>query len=381
MKPETFEGRTTAEALSKIKQRLGPDAVILNTRTYSRGGVLGRGAERIVEITAARDAGALQAAPRAGGHARTSGGVADQLSSLSAQVAQLHGAVAELLGGAHREGDRSVPEACRSIYRKLIRAQVADELASDLVRRVHAELHGRDRTDPSKIRARLASFVESMLPVAPPPKPKAGGGPTVLSFVGPTGVGKTTTVAKLAANYQLRDGRRVGLITLDTSRVAAVEQLRIYADIINVPLRVVRDPDEMRAALDDLRTCDFVLIDTAGRSQNDRAGLEELRRLLQVQEPDEIHLVLAGTCAAPVIARTMERFASLGVNRVILTKLDEAVGFGVVLDCLRSTAIQLSYVTTGRRVPDDIRGGGEVPVTRWILDGLDDLAGAAAAAT
>jgi flagellar biosynthesis protein FlhF len=379
MKPETFEGRTMAEVLSQVKQRLGPDAVILNTRTYSRGGVLGRGAEQVVEITAARDAGVLQAAPRAGGRSRTSGGVADQLSSLSAQVAQLNGAVAELLGGARQEGGGSVPEACRSIYQELIQAQVAEELAEDLVRRVHAELHGRDRANPNKIRARLASFVESMLPVAPPPKVRAGGGPVVLSFVGPTGVGKTTTVAKLAANYQLRDGRRVGLVTLDTSRVAAVEQLRIYADIINVPLRVVREPDEMRGALDDLRACDLVLIDTAGRSQNDRAGLEELRDLLEVAEPDEIHLVLASTCARAVIARTMERFAPLGVNRVVLTKLDEAVGFGVVLDCLRSTAIQLSYVTTGRRVPDDIRAGGDVPVTRWIFGGLEELAGTAAA--
>lgn len=387
-----------AETLADVKRRLGPDAVILNTRTFTRGGVLGRGREQVVEITAARETSALWYAPRAGGSARRTEAaaavngpgaprphrispMANELTALSSQVAELNAAVTELLHGARRNNAASVPDECRGLYQELLQAQVADELAEDLVRRVHAELPGSDRADPNKVRQKLASFVESMLPVAPPALPKPEGGPAVLAFVGPTGVGKTTTVAKLAANYQLREGHRVGLITLDTCRIGAIEQLRTYADVIDVPLKVVRDPGEMDAALSDLRSCDFILVDTVGRSQNDRTGLAELGRMLQVAAPDEVHLLLAGTSAASVITRALERFASLGVNRVILTKLDEAVGFGVILNCLCSTKLQLSYVTTGQRVPNDIRRGGDAPLARWILDGIDAEPGTLAPAT
>ncbi len=120
----------------------------------------------------------------------------------------------------------------------------------------------------------------------------------MVALVGPTGVGKTTTIAKLAANFRLRDGIRMGLVTVDTYRIAAVEQLRTYAEIIDLPMKVVTSPREMRRALEELQGLDLILIDTAGRSPRDELKIQELKSLLNEAQVDEVHLVLSLTVAA-----------------------------------------------------------------------------------
>ena len=136
----------------------------------------------------------------------------------------------------------------------------------------------------------------------------------VVALVGPTGVGKTTTIAKLAANYRLREKRRVGLITVDTYRVAAVEQLRTYADIIDLPMEVVATPREMREAVARMGHLDLVLMDTAGRSPRDEVKIQELKSMLSEAEPDEVHLVLSSTAGAKSLIGTAEKFADVGTT-------------------------------------------------------------------
>jgi flagellar biosynthesis protein FlhF len=179
-------------------------------------------------------------------------------------------------------------------------------------------------------------------------------------------VGKTTTIAKLAAQYGLRMQKRVGLITIDTYRIAAVDQLRTYAEILNVPLKVVLSPTELGAALEELRDCDLVLVDTAGRSQNDAIRLNELRRFLTQAKADEIHLVLSTTNSQANLVQSAERFCKLGVDRIIFTKLDEAVGFGVILNVLRRVDRKLSYLTNGQEVPEHLEVGCSIAVADLI---------------
>ncbi|MEM9167765.1 MAG: flagellar GTP-binding protein, partial [Planctomycetota bacterium] len=180
---------------------------------------------------------------------------------------------------------------------------------------------------------------------------------------------KTTTLAKLAARAKLRHGRSVGLITTDTYRIAAVEQLRTYAEIIGLPLKVVADPSEMPEALESMATLDEVLIDTAGRSQHDTERLTELRSYLDQADPHETHLVLSCVASDAVLARAAERFGALGPNRLLMTKLDEAVELGVLLGLLSKVGAPLSYVTTGQEVPDDIEPAGAERLARQILAG------------
>ncbi len=188
-------------------------------------------------------------------------------------------------------------------------------------------------------------------------------------MIGPTGVGKTTTIAKLAANLKLRQNRKVGLITIDTYRIAAVEQLRTYAQIIHVPLRVVMTPDELSAAIDEMDDLDAILIDTAGRSQRNVERLDELKEFLDAAAADEVHLVLSTTANVKNLQAAMDRFGSLGANKLILTKLDEAVSFGMILSIVKRMDAALSFVTTGQDVPDDIEVGQGRRLAQRILGG------------
>jgi len=183
-------------------------------------------------------------------------------------------------------------------------------------------------------------------------------------------VGKTTTIAKLAAAFKLRQKQKVGLITIDTYRIAAVDQLRTYANIIGVPLKVVLTPTELVAAMKDMADCDTVLIDTAGRSPTDQLKLNELSNFIAAAKPTEVHLVLSSTTTQEAMEAALERFSTVRADpapHIIFTKLDEAVSFGVLLNVARTASKVLSYLTTGQDVPDNIEVGQPRRLARLIL--------------
>lgn len=255
-------------------------------------------------------------------------------------------------------------------YLHLLEQDVSRELANDIVEKVRAALSAEQLADPAKVRAAVSSHLESLLPFdasAGQWSPSRRGDPRVIALVGPTGVGKTTTVAKMAANYKLKGQCNVGLITIDTYRIAAVDQLRTYADIIGVPVHVVLSPQELQEAIHRCAGCDVVLIDTAGRSQRDDDKLEELASFITAARPDEVHLVLASTCARQVVLDTVDRFSKIDIDRVIFTKLDEAVTLGVVLSAVNKINKRLSFVTTGQDVPHQIETGRAASIVARML--------------
>jgi flagellar biosynthesis protein FlhF len=180
----------------------------------------------------------------------------------------------------------------------------------------------------------------------------------IVALVGPTGVGKTTTVAKLAAGFRLESRRRVGLLTIDTFRIAAVQQLRAYAEIMDLPMEVVERPEQMKPALDRLADTDLVLIDTAGRSPRSDARIDQLVELLRCAQPDETHLVLSCTSSAASIQAAIQGFSPVRPTAAILTKLDETPQTAVVISAVVANddfqGMPLSYTTNGQQVPDDI---------------------------
>jgi len=244
-----------------------------------------------------------------------------------------------------------------------------------LLQQLRRELNPQQLADRAIVNARLGAYIEAMVPAGGPVICDRSDRAKVVVLVGPTGVGKTTTIAKLAASFRLREHRSVALVTIDTYRIAAVDQLRTYAQILDVPLKVVLTPDEFRDVLAGLRSHDLIFVDTAGRSQNDTIKLNELRRFFESAKPDEVHLVLAGNCSHKVMLSAVRQFGSLGIDRVIFTKLDESVGFGVVLSVIKQVDAKLSYLTTGQDVPDDIEVGSGRRLAQLIL-GSPDLAGA-----
>lgn len=359
MSLKTYQARSMSEALQRVKDDLGRDAVILNTRSFKRGGVLGWGAQRMVEITASHtdQVAELAVAPAekpVSERARTpeiTSRAADvgMIASLRDDMASMRQSIEAVLRETRAGRHSAVPTELVETYSRLIAGQVADDLARELL----SELRP-GAGDASAVRQALMDRIAAMVPTSGSLARREDGRSYVVALVGPTGMGKTTTLAKLAANARLRDQRRVGMITIDNYRIAAVEQLRTYASILEIPLRSVSNVEEMRAALEDLSACDLILIDSAGRSPNDEPRLEELGALLDAAGADEVHLVLSSTHSEAAAVRAVEQFRRLGADRVVYTKLDEAVGFGVVLNVLRKVGLRVSYVTNGQSVPNDI---------------------------
>lgn len=263
------------------------------------------------------------------------------------------------------------PDPLTEAYAELIAQEFSRDLAGRVIASLESSLDEAERRDPRMVRRAMLAEIADLVPTeesieAVVPR---DGRPRTIAFVGPTGVGKTTTLAKIAATLTLRDGLKVGMVTADTYRISAVDQLRTYADILEVPLEVAGDSDSMREALARCEGLDAILIDTPGRSQNDTDSLNELRAIMDAARPHETHLVLSGTAAERVLIREAEAFAALGPDRVVLTKLDEAVAFGMLVSVVRRIGRRISWVTTGQEVPSDVERATGTRLAGMVLGG------------
>ncbi len=299
---------------------------------------------------------------------------ADELDSIRRTVGRVlvdGGVTLGAAAGATEAIETGVADPLASAYASL----VAQELSRDLADRVVASLEtGLDldaRRDPAKVRAAMLAEIADLVPTEESlesTRPRDGR-PRTIAFVGPTGVGKTTTLAKIAATLVLRDKVRVALVTADTYRISAVDQLRTYADILGARIEVAGDAAAMREAIARCGDVDAILVDTPGRSQNDADRLAELRGIVDAARPHETHLVLSGTASERVLLREAEAFSSLGPDRVVLTKLDEAVAFGMLVSVVRRIGRRISWVTTGQEVPRDIERATGSRIADLVLGG------------
>jgi flagellar biosynthesis protein FlhF len=383
MKIRTFRASSMHEALAMVRRELGPEAAVLHTREVRPRWLNWLPGPGQIEVTASRGVNVpsrlparlqpkpeeLPAAPPAANPPPRVAADNSLNHHVQGQLSTLQSMVKDLCRRSKCGGRDDWPEELFRLFTELLDAELGEDTARELIESVRNDPRIAGITDPRLLKARVTEMIENDIRVAGPIMITPGRC-RLAALIGPTGVGKTTTIAKLAANFRLKEKRRVGLITVDTYRIAAVEQLRTYADIIDLPMHVVSTLREMRETIKQMSHLDLILLDTAGRSPKDEVRIQELKAFLGEAGADEVHLVISSVAAARTLQQTAERFAAAGATAMILTKLDEATGLGNVLPLVRSSGLPISYLTDGQNVPDDIQTADARRLAATIL-GVD----------
>lgn len=290
-----------------------------------------------------------------------------QMKELMKQIttAQLHSAEAE-------SAAVSLPVPFERYRERLVQQEVRPDLAQLIAEEAAARIASESTDSITDLDARRA-VREGLLAILT----KEGIEPLrqetrIAHFVGPTGVGKTTTIAKLAAEQVLRHKRNVGFITADTYRIAAVEQLRTYANILNVPLEVVFSAMDMKKAFERLSDRDLIFMDTAGRNYRNEMAVSEVHSMLRSDETRETFLVLSLSMKYIDMRAVTDNFNKFGLEKVLFTKSDETSTFGSMINLLHDYSLTLSYITNGQMVPDDICAANADQLVEQMLGGAAD---------
>jgi flagellar biosynthesis protein FlhF len=398
MKIKKYVAKTMREALIAIRGELGEGAIILKTRKLPGKGFPFSGAD--IEVTAAIDDGAIPqpafpeinvkgaiplCVPETGVYNRPrSSCIVDmaepvaikawrpptfktdghrgaplsktidkderELTGLKEDIRQLTDLVKTVVKNGGKKVEGGFNGGWAVLYKRLVDSEVKPIIAAHLIERM---VDGEAEPANGGAGGNMVEFLKNHFPSSGPIKCKKNG-PRIVAFVGPTGAGKTTTIAKLVAHCCLGKKRSVSIITADTYRIAAIEQIRAFADIVKVRLHVVFTPAEVKAALAACVNDDLVFIDTAGRSRRETEHLSELKTMLDAIHPDEIHCVVSATTKDSDLLATVERYSRIGANRLLFTKLDETMHVGNVFNTVSETRMPASFFTFGQSVPDDI---------------------------
>ena len=429
-----FRAATFDEAYQKMVRALGDDALVINTAEVTEGGILGLGGRKVIELTATppvqgrlaaarrpsliekryaaqgatlgsdetmndtiayfrqvvsdaqarmavgkglqplvspplrRDKpGSILPFPRGADSARDTEGVQRELQEMR-----------QLLQALVKESpDAVMPAEFLPHYHALLERGVARAVAASLVAAVLRESDPSVLRNPRVFRERLRMEMHKRISVTRGIQLVRGRRRTV-ALVGATGVGKTTNLAKLAALFAVQERAPVGLITMDTYRVAAPEQLRVYANIMGLPMRITNDAAELTYALNAFREYDLVLMDTAGGSQFNQEQIRELKSLLDIARPDEVMLVLPANMQVEELRSVVESFRCTNPTSLLFSKLDETRRYGALFSIAVEANLPLSYFSVGQNVPDDIELATPSKTAKLLLEDSDSRVGSSA---
>ena len=390
MQIKKYEAVDMQEAIKLIKSDLGPDAVILSTREIRRGnGIFGMFSRQVVEVVAARDytekvkdrvSAAYQAQVSVKDNVASeeflkaevnkiradSAGTPVELREVRTEIGVLKSYVQELLRSGENEQLKGLSDHLVFFYRKLLSGGIDITLSGRIVRILDARLTEEQKNNFEQINRLGYELIQKQIKVSGPVY-NIEKGQKLAVFVGPTGVGKTTTIAKIAARYTLVDKKKVALVTFDTYRIGAIEQLKIYAKILGVPVDVVLTPEELPKAVEKRKDADIILIDTAGRNHKDSEYIKEIKEMWTQKLKLDCYLVLSSTSSDGVLADILNQFKEIPVDALLFTKLDETDKFGTMFNAMIKAQKPLSYLTTGQRVPEDIELAAPERLSRLIL--------------
>ncbi len=397
-----YTAATETEAVLKAREDLGAGAVVLNVKVIKQRGLARLFKKDYVELTAAleekelaqtvneKKPTAMQSSVPQTEHFNA---VVDNDNSIEKKLDSLHNLLKDQINkNAEVQAPKPEPEPVKAqeaaaqtpekenssnfkflklIYNKLLDSEVNEKLANIIIDEIDSSLKKESNID-SII---SAVYQKIVLKLGEPSLISEENGLNVIFFMGPTGVGKTTTIAKLASAFKLNKKRKVAMITADTYRIAAVEQLNTYAGIMDVPVTVIYSPSELVDAIKEYQDYDMIFVDTAGRSHRNSeqlAELEDMYKLLEEAEMDirtEKYLVLSATTKYRDLVNIAEAYKNISEYKLLFTKLDETSAYGNILNLRHITGASLSYTTCGQNVPNDIEPTDVQGLSKHLISG------------
>ncbi|GAA4654691.1 flagellar biosynthesis protein FlhF [Anaerocolumna aminovalerica] len=421
-----FQGNTETEAIMLAKEELGKDAIVMNIKTITPKGIYKLFRSPIVEITAAMDDTNLPSVEKKElvsekTSPKFSAYVKDNLSDIlqedkensttveTSAIEKKLNSLQELLEKQLNESrteqredhtgqwedhtkqwephtkqwgekedikadEKETANKNLSLIQLVYNQLLHNEVDEKFINQILGEIENKYKKDTTLDNLLANVYQKIILKLGQPKTIELEENKTkVIFFIGPTGVGKTTTIAKIASTLKLNKKAKVAMVTSDTYRIAAVEQLRTYANILSVPMQVIYTPEEMETAREEFKDYDVVLVDTAGRSHKSAEQRTDLDKLIHSVEEDvrEVYLVMSATTKYADLVRITEAYSEIANYRVIFTKLDETGSIGNVLNIRMLTGADLSYTTCGQNVPDDIGKLDTQETAKQLLGGSD----------
>ena len=399
-----YQARTEKEAIMLANEELGKDAIVMNIKSISPKGIYKLFRKPIVEITAAIDDNISYKSEKSKtlsqtGHTATAKVKNDDIidepvkgngqeeytdsfnsapSAIELKLNNLQNLIEKQMIGKEKDErdkmDTNEAEGNKSliyiqlIYNQLINSDVDEKYANTIL----AEIDSSVKKDVTMDNI-LASIYQKIILKLGQPKliTTEGKTPRFIFFIGPTGVGKTTTIAKIASKFKINEKVKVAFLTADTYRIAAVDQLRTYATILGVPLKVVYTDEEIKQAVDEFTDYDLVFVDTAGRSHRNKDQRDDIEALISAIDEDkrEVYLVLSATTKYQDLVKITEAYKDITNYSLIFTKLDETTTIGNIFNIRMLTQAPLSYATYGQNVPDDIEKIDPQSIAKQLLRG------------
>jgi flagellar biosynthesis protein FlhF len=379
MQIKRFEAKDMKTALRLIKKELGSDAVILSARSLKKENkIIGRVTTLGVEVTAAVDgshhpaelkpvlnASALNSYNR---NAASGLGMLPKRNfrqSVGSRKKTLYGRKQPLQpADTTRSGKEDL---LADVFQHLLSQEVKRDIANDIIDALKAAYPGGGRFDTTEqVISRISNILKQRRNGAETQHRKKSGC-QVVAVVGPTGVGKTTTVAKLAARHAIEHNKNVAIISLDSDRVGASEDLKVYAKAIGVPIKAAATPSAFNAAVNEFRQFDTVLVDTSGFNPKKQEQIDDLKACLNMIDGIETHLALSTMTKEGDLLNTLRCLNTLDVQYLIFTKLDESCSYGNLVNVLVQNPVPLSFVTNGREITHTIETGSMDKIVAYLL--------------
>lgn len=364
MRIKRFAGVNVREAMKAVKEEFGENALILGTKRLGAGlhevvAAIDYDLSSPVTLDLGRGEGDVKASGT--GNAAKDGGADVLAAELKNELRELR-ELKRLCMAVVSRSENPVSDVFRRLEDNLAANGIDRRLARKILLNTLGGVAKEKASDIAYLKSRIREKVYANISVADPLSQKG-----VVAFVGPSGVGKTTTIAKLAALNALRKKRSMALVTMDTYRIAAAEQLRIYGRLMGVPVDVAKDPGELRALLGVHSDKDLVLVDTAGRSQKDQARMKELEELASASPSIRFNLVLSSQTRDEAMYDAVRGFSAIPIGSLSFTRLDEGEAHGPILNAMMLARKPVAYLSTGARVPEDLEPASRENLVKFIM--------------